>query len=59
VNYHFRDRYGEHLFAYDAEALTSLLKRSGFVEIRSAERDLATDPEQREGGTLRLAARKE
>lgn len=59
VNYHFRDRYGDHLFAYDAEALANLLGRAGFVEIRSAERDPATDPEQREAGTLRLAARKE
>ncbi|MFN9977399.1 MAG: class I SAM-dependent methyltransferase [Phycisphaerae bacterium] len=59
VNYHFRDRYGEHLFAYDAEALVNLLGRAGFVGIRRAERDPAIDPEQREAGTLRLVGRKE
>ncbi len=58
VNYQFRDRYGEHLFAYDAEALTRLLERARFVGIRRAERDPAIDPAQREAGTLRLAARK-
>lgn len=58
VNYHFRDRHGEHLFAYDAEALTRLLERAGFAEIRRASRDPAIDPEQREAGTLRLVERR-
>lgn len=58
VNYHFRDRYGEHLFAYDSEALTRLLERAGFVGIRRTERDPAIDPEHREAGTLRLVGRR-
>jgi predicted SAM-dependent methyltransferase len=58
VNYHFRDRYGEHLFAYDAEALTRLLDLTGFVEIRRAQMDPQSDPEPREAGTLRLVGRK-
>ena len=58
VNYHFRDRYGEHMFAYDHEALTRLLERAGFAGIRRAERDPAIDPEQREAGTMRLMGRK-
>ncbi|MFN7587045.1 MAG: class I SAM-dependent methyltransferase [Planctomycetota bacterium] len=59
VNYHFRDRYGEHLFAYDAEALAKLLRRAGLVQIQRAEPDPAIDPEHREAGTLRLLGRKE
>lgn len=58
VNFHFRDRYGEHLFAYDAEALTHLFERAGFAEIRRAAREPAIDPEEREAGTIRLVGRK-
>ena len=54
VNYHFRDRHGEHLFAYDAEALANLLGRAGFVRVHPAGRDAAIDPESREAGTIRL-----
>lgn len=58
VNYHFRDRHGEHLFAYDAEALANLLGRAGFVRVHPAERDAAIDPESREAGTIRLVGSK-
>jgi len=54
VNFHFRDRYGEHLFAYDAEALEQLLSRAGFSNIQRAGFDPAIDRPDREAGTIRL-----
>lgn len=58
VNYHFRDRYGEHLFAYDRHALLNLLSHAGFVGIQSAPFDHTLDREDREEGTLRLSGTK-
>lgn len=58
VNYHFRDRYGEHLFAYDRQALTALLARAGFVQIHDAPFDPSVDREDREAGTLRMSGTK-
>lgn len=58
LNYHFRDRYGEHLFAYDRQALSNLLSRAGFVGIQSAPCDHNIDRADREEGTLRLSGTK-
>lgn len=58
LNYHFRDRYDEHLFAYDRQALVNLLSRAGFVGIQSAPFDHTLDREDREEGTLRLSGTK-
>lgn len=58
LNYHFRDRYGEHLFAYDRLALSSVLSRVGFVGIQPAPFDHTLDREDREEGTLRLSGTK-
>lgn len=55
VNYHFRDRYGEHLFAYDRQALSTLLSQAGFISIQPAPFDHTLDREDREEGTLRLS----
>lgn len=55
LNYHFRDRYGEHLFAYDRQALSSVLSRVGFVGIQPAPFDHSLDRADREEGTLRLS----
>jgi predicted SAM-dependent methyltransferase len=58
VNYHFRDRYGGHLCAYDRQLLLNLLSRAGFVGIQSAPFDHTLDREDREAGTLRLSGTK-
>lgn len=54
VNFHFRDRFDEHKFAYDAEALRALLKDAGFTGVGPAPFDLQIDRPDREDGTLRL-----
>lgn len=58
LNYHFRDRFGEHLFAFDRQALSNLLSRAGFVGIQPAPFDHTLDREDREEGTLRLSGTK-
>ncbi|GIK18470.1 MAG: hypothetical protein DYG93_11755 [Leptolyngbya sp. PLA2] len=58
VNYHFRDRYGEHLFAYDRQALSALLSRAGFIGIQPAPFDFTLDRADREEGTIRLSGTK-
>jgi len=58
LNYHFRDRYDEHLFAFDRQALSNLLSRAGFVGIQPAPFDHTLDREDREEGTLRLSGTK-
>lgn len=58
LNYHFRDRFGEHLFAYDCQSLTLLLSRAGFTGIASAPFDQTIDRAEREEGTLRLSGTK-
>lgn len=58
LNYHFRDRFGEHLFAFDRQALSNLLSRAGFVDIQLAPFDHTVDREDREDGTLRLSGTK-
>lgn len=58
VNFHFRDRYGEHLFAYDRTALTAALESAGFQDITLGPFDPEIDREDREAGTLRLCGRK-
>lgn len=58
LNYHFRDRFGEHLFAYDRPSLSHLLETAGFIGIEPAPFDPAFDRSDREEGTLRLSGTK-
>jgi predicted SAM-dependent methyltransferase len=58
LNYHFRDRFGEHLFAYDRQSLSNLLHTAGFIGITTAPFDPAFDRADREEGTLRLSGTK-
>lgn len=59
VNFHFRDRFGEHLFAYDWQALTNLLSQAGFKGIQRAAYMSDIDRSDREEGTLRLSGTKQ
>jgi len=58
INFHFRDRFGEHLFAYDVPALEAALARAGFVNICPAGFDADLDRADREAGTIRLSGKK-
>ena len=58
VNFHVRDRYDEHKFAYDAESLQALLQDAGFTDVVPAPFTPEIDREDREAGTLRLEGRK-
>jgi predicted SAM-dependent methyltransferase len=54
LNYHFRDRYGEHLFAYDLDALKQKIANAGFLNIQRAVFNPEYDRADREAGTIRL-----
>jgi predicted SAM-dependent methyltransferase len=58
LNYHFRDRFGEHLFAYDRQSLSNQLEIAGFIGIEPAPFDPTFDRAEREEGTLRLSGTK-
>ena len=52
VNYHFRDSFAEHKWAYDEETLNALFQRNGFLNVERAAFDPETDAERRNINTL-------
>ena len=57
LNLHFRAG-GEHLFAYDEDTLIKTIKDAGFVDIRLCPYDPEIDSEDRQPGTIYVAATK-
>jgi len=55
INYHFRQD-GEHLFAYDFEALENALTKAGFRNIHKRNFDPGLDSQKRKAGTLYVDA---